>query len=85
MKIECEPHELSAVLAALQPQQPFLPDPPPMPPSDCASFYSIAHCITHCDELRGQKIAMIKLYRSMTGCGLKESKDAIEQHYRDTW
>lgn len=29
----------------------------------------------------GEKIAAIKLYRDMTGYGLKESKDAVEEHW----
>ncbi len=35
---------------------------------------SLSACI-----LRGRKIEAIKLYREMTGLGLKESKDAIEE------
>ncbi|WP_330232470.1 ribosomal protein L7/L12 [Nocardia sp. NBC_00508] len=30
---------------------------------------------------QGKKIHAIKRYRELTGCGLKEAKDAVEQRY----
>ncbi|MBF6224092.1 ribosomal protein L7/L12 [Nocardia abscessus] len=31
--------------------------------------------------LQGKKIHAIKRYRELTGCGLKEAKDAVERRY----
>ena len=50
------------------------PAPPPLPPNlDETDLEPVRDALK-----RGNKIEAIKLYREMTGCDLKESKDAVE-------
>ncbi|MFI9403461.1 ribosomal protein L7/L12 [Nocardia sp. NPDC052316] len=63
-------------------------DLPPVPAEPVRTVAATARPVsldfTEIDALlaEGKKIHAIKRYRELTGCGLKEAKDAVEMRYR---
>jgi ribosomal protein L7/L12 len=57
--------------------------PPPVAPLPAVQSVPRVDGMAEIDALlaQGKKIHAIKRYRELTGCGLKEAKDAVERRY----